>query len=109
MLHYHCNKLFVYIYMSFVFYETVCLLNPALNEDVLLKILDRYRGILVERGAKNIVVENKGKHRLKYPIKGFTEGVYVQMVRQVFFNHAQWEKEKVLDKLNFYHTLTIFN
>jgi ribosomal protein S6 len=95
--------------MSFVFYETVCLLNPELNEDVLLKILDRYRGILVERGAKNIVIENKGKRHLKYPVKGFIEGVYVQMVRQVLFNYAQWEKGKVLDKLNFYHTLTILN
>nr|BDA97098.1 ribosomal protein S6 [Cryptomonas borealis] len=69
--------------MSFVFYETVCLLNPELSEDALLKILDRYRGILVERGAKNIVIENKGKRHLKYPIKGFIEVVYVQMTYYV--------------------------
>ena len=60
-------------------YETVYLLKPDLMEDVLLKLIEQYQGILVERGAKNIVIENRGRRHLKYPIKRCKDGIYVQM------------------------------
>ena len=60
-------------------YETIYLLKPDLTEDSLLKLVEQYQGILVERGAKNIVIENRGRRHLKYPIKRVKDGVYIQM------------------------------
>jgi len=60
-------------------YETIYLLKPDLTEDSLLKIIEQYQGILVERGARNIVIENRGRRHLKYPIKRVKDGVYIQM------------------------------
>ena len=60
-------------------YETVYLLKPDLTEDSLLKIVEQYQGILVERGARNITIENRGRRHLKYPIKRVKDGVYIQM------------------------------
>ena len=60
-------------------YETIYLLKPDLTEDSLLKIVEQYQGILVERGARNIVIENRGRRHLKYPIKKAKDGVYIQM------------------------------
>jgi len=60
-------------------YETIYLLKPELTEDSLLKIVEQYQGILIERGAKNILVENRGRRHLKYPIKRAKDGVYIQM------------------------------
>nr|BDA99238.1 ribosomal protein S6 [Cryptomonas sp. NIES-3952] len=64
---------------SLMSYETIYLLKPDLTEDALLKIVEQYQGILVERGAKNIVIENRGRRHLKYPIKRVKDGVYIQM------------------------------
>ena len=64
---------------TLVAYETIYLLKPDLTEDNLLKIVEQYQGILVERGAKNITIENRGRRHLKYPIKRIKDGVYIQM------------------------------
>ena len=64
---------------NLVSYETIYLLKPDLKEDLLLKIVEQYQGVLVERGAKNIVIENRGRRHLKYPIKRAKDGVYIQM------------------------------
>jgi small subunit ribosomal protein S6 len=64
---------------SLTSYETIYLLKPDLTEDSLLKIVEQYQGILIERGAKNILVENRGRRHLKYPIKRAKDGVYIQM------------------------------
>ena len=64
---------------NLVSYETIYLLNPDLTEDLLLKIVEQYQGVLVERGAKNIVIENRGRRHLKFPIKKAKDGVYIQM------------------------------
>ena len=60
-------------------YETIYILKPDLTEDFLLKTIEQYQGILVERGAKNISIENRGKRHLKYPIKRIKDGIYIQM------------------------------
>jgi small subunit ribosomal protein S6 len=62
-----------------VSYETVYILKPDLTEDNLLKLTDQYQGILIERGAKNIVIQNRGRRHLKYPIKKIRDGIYIQM------------------------------
>lgn len=60
-------------------YETIYILKPDLTEDLLLKVIEQYQGLLIERGAKNILIENRGRRQLKYPIKSFKDGVYIQM------------------------------
>lgn len=62
-----------------VSYETVYILKPDMTEDNLLKLTDQYQGILIERGAKNIVIQNRGRRHLKYPIKKVRDGIYIQM------------------------------
>ena len=47
-----------------VSYETVYILKPDMTEDNLLKLTDQYQGILIERGAKNIVIQNRGRRHL---------------------------------------------
>ena len=74
-----CNKLSQSLMKTLVSYETIYLLKPDLTEDSLLKIVEQYQGILVERGAKNITIENRGRRHLKYPIKRIKDGVYIQM------------------------------
>ena len=34
-------------------YETIYIIKPNLSEDNLLKIIENYQGLLIERGAKN--------------------------------------------------------
>ena len=65
--------------MTLVSYETIYILKPDLSEEALLKLTDQYQGILIERGAKNIIVQNRGRRHLKYPIKRSRDGVYIQM------------------------------
>lgn len=65
--------------MCLIRYETVYILKPELAEDTLLRAIDRYQGILVERGARNIQVENRGKRHLRYPLKKSRDGIYIQM------------------------------
>jgi small subunit ribosomal protein S6 len=60
-------------------YETVYILKSDLSEDSLLKTIEQYQGLLLERGAKNILIENRGRRNLKYPIKSSKDGVFIQM------------------------------
>jgi len=60
-------------------YETVYILKSDLSEDSLLKTIEQYQGLLLERGAKNILIENQGRRNLKYPIKSSKDGVFIQM------------------------------
>nr|BDA98650.1 ribosomal protein S6 [Rhodomonas sp. NIES-1730] len=60
-------------------YETIYIIKPNLTEDNLLKIIENYQGLLIERGAKNIVTQNRGRRGLKYFISKFRDGVYIQM------------------------------
>ena len=60
-------------------YETIYVIKPELTEDNLLRVIENYQGILVERGAKNIITQNRGRRHLKYPISKFKDGIYIQM------------------------------
>ena len=60
-------------------YETIYIVRPDLNEDSLLKIIETYQGTLTERGAQDLVTQNRGRHHLKYSINKFRDGVYIQM------------------------------
>ena len=60
-------------------YETIYIVKPDISEDSLLKLIEQYQGLLIERGAKNIIIENRGRRHLKYPIKRTKDGIYIQM------------------------------
>lgn len=60
-------------------YETIYIVKPELSEDNLLRVIENYQGILIERGAKNIITQNRGRRHLKYPVLKFKDGVYIQM------------------------------
>lgn len=64
---------------TLISYETVYLLKSDISEELLLKLIEQYQGILVERGAKNIIVQNRGRRSLKYPIKKSKDSIYIQM------------------------------
>ena len=60
-------------------YETICIVKPDLNEDNIAKIIENYQLILVDKGAKNIITQNRGRRHLKYTMKKFKDGIYIQM------------------------------
>jgi small subunit ribosomal protein S6 len=60
-------------------YETVYIINPEITEEILIKLIEQYQGVLIERGAKNIIIQNRGRRHLKYPIKRSRDGIYIQM------------------------------
>ena len=60
-------------------YETICIIKPDLNEDSLAKIVEEYKLMLVDKGAQNIITQNRGRRHLKYIMKKFKDGIYVQM------------------------------
>jgi small subunit ribosomal protein S6 len=60
-------------------YETICIIKPDLNEDNLAKVIEKYQLILAEKGATDIVTQNRGRRHLKYTMKKFKDGIYVQI------------------------------
>ena len=60
-------------------YETICIIKPDLNEDNLAKVIEKYQLILADKGAKDIVTQNRGRRHLKYTMKKFKDGIYVQI------------------------------
>lgn len=60
-------------------YETICIIKPDLNEDNLAKVIEKYQLILADKGARDIVTQNRGRRHLKYTMKKFKDGIYVQI------------------------------
>ncbi len=60
-------------------YETMYILRPDLNDELVDQAIDKYQGLLREQGAGEIDTQHRGKRRLAYEINRHREGVYVQM------------------------------
>ena len=60
-------------------YEIIYLLNPSFTQQEVLSKIDFYQTFLTERGSQ-VMVQNRGKRVLRYPIKGFESANYIQMV-----------------------------
>jgi len=60
-------------------YETIYLVNPRCTQSVLIEKMDYYQNFLAEQGSQ-VMVHNRGKRSLSYPIKGFDTANYIQMV-----------------------------
>jgi small subunit ribosomal protein S6 len=60
-------------------YETICIIKPDLNEDSIAKVIETYQLMLADKGAQNVMTQNRGRRHLKYSMKKFKDGIYVQM------------------------------
>nr|QJH88189.1 ribosomal protein S6 [Pterocladia lucida] len=60
-------------------YETVYILKPDVNEEKNLSIINEYKLLIKENGGKNIFIQHRGRKNLKYNIKRYYDGIYVQM------------------------------
>nr|YP_009244670.1 ribosomal protein S6 [Pyropia pulchra]AMK96912.1 ribosomal protein S6 [Pyropia pulchra] len=60
-------------------YETVYILKSDLNEDKTLSIINDYKSMLTNGGAKNIVLQHRGRRHLSYTINDYHDGIYVQV------------------------------
>ena len=56
-------------------YESIIIVNPNVDEEVLKALEEKFTGLINENG-KVESVENMGKKKLAYEIKKFTEATY---------------------------------
>ena len=59
-------------------YEAVYILNPALNEEQIAALVEKFKGVVAANGTVT-EVDEWGKRRLAYPINDLMEGYYVLM------------------------------
>ncbi len=57
-------------------YESVIIVNPNLDEAGVKALEEKFTGLINENG-KVETVDNRGKKKLAYEIKKFTEGTYI--------------------------------
>ena len=60
-------------------YELIYLLNPSFTQQEITDKMDYYQTFLTQQGSQ-VMVQNRGKRSLSYPIKGFETANYIQMV-----------------------------
>ena len=60
-------------------YEVIYLLNPSFTQQEISEKMEYYQNFLTEQGSQ-VMVQNRGKRALSYPIKGFESANYIQMV-----------------------------
>lgn len=57
-------------------YETVFIMTPVLSDDQMKEAVEKFRGILREKGAEIVHEENWGLKKLAYPIQKKSTGFY---------------------------------
>ena len=60
-------------------YEMIYLINPSFTQQEISSKVDYYQTFLTKQGSQ-VMVQNRGKRALSYPIKGFESANYIQMV-----------------------------
>ena len=60
-------------------YEIIYLINPRFTQQEITTKVDYYQKFLTQQGSQ-VMVQNRGKRSLSYPIKGFDTANYIQMV-----------------------------
>ena len=63
-------------------YEVLYILDPALGEEAIAALVEKFKGIVTDHGTLTSVDE-WGKRRLAYPINDLLEGYYVLMTCDV--------------------------
>jgi small subunit ribosomal protein S6 len=60
-------------------YETMYILRPDMNDEMVTQAITKYQGILKENNAEILETQHRGKRRLAYAVGKHREGIYVQM------------------------------
>lgn len=60
-------------------YETMYILRPDLNDEVVDEAIGQFQSIVQEQGAEILETQHRGKRRLAYEIQNHREGIYIQM------------------------------
>lgn len=58
-------------------YELMLILDPRLEESVINGTIDRFFGVVTERGGEVAKVDHWGRKRFAFPIQHLEEGYYV--------------------------------
>jgi small subunit ribosomal protein S6 len=65
--------------MKSIVYETMYILRPDLNDELVDQAIDKYQSFITDNNGELIETQHRGKRRLAYEINRFREGIYVQM------------------------------
>jgi small subunit ribosomal protein S6 len=57
-------------------YETVFILNPDLSEEQIKEAVNKYKKLLIDKGAEIVYEHNWGMKKLAYPIQKKNNGYY---------------------------------
>jgi small subunit ribosomal protein S6 len=60
-------------------YETVYIIDTEQESDAIKELIDKFKGVVEEKGGQVSEIEEWGKRRLAYPINNRKEGYYVLM------------------------------
>jgi len=60
-------------------YEATYILDPDMEDEELTQIQEKFSNMITKSGGEIVNVDNWGKRKLAYEVKGKTEGVYIVM------------------------------
>lgn len=60
-------------------YETMVIVRPDVVEEALEQVLNAQRELLQQNGVREVETQIRGKRRFTFEMKGYKEGLYVQM------------------------------
>ena len=60
-------------------YELIYIVSPRFTSQEVSEKMDYYQNFLTKQGSE-VMVKNRGKRTLAYPIKGYDNANYIQMV-----------------------------
>ena len=66
-------------------YEVIYLLDPSFTQPEINAKVQYYQDFLIGKGSQ-VMVQNRGKRSLSYPIKGFETANYIQMLYALLRN-----------------------
>lgn len=59
------------------FYESLFIINPALDDMEVKKVVDKVEGLIKKEGGEILKVDNWGKKKLAYEVKRQKKGYYI--------------------------------
>lgn len=60
-------------------YEIIYLIKPNLTQQEVTEKMEYYQNFLTQKGSE-VMIQNRGKRVLSYPIKGVENANYIQMI-----------------------------
>lgn len=60
-------------------YEVTYILDPRLEEEQITQAQEKFSELVIKSGGEIVSVENWGKRKLAYELKGHVEGIYIMM------------------------------